>query len=327
MLIDNHDRVINYVRLAVTDRCNLRCNYCMPEEGIDFARKDALLSIGELSRLCDVLTGLGVDKIRITGGEPFVRKDLMRLLEHLSGISSLKEVSITTNATLIGPHIDALERLGVHSVNVSMDAIRPETFARITRRDHFHVVYENLMRLIESKMEVRVNFIVLEGQNEDDIYSMMEFQKTHPVRVRFLEEMPFNGGSRDFRTLRWNHHKILEHIRLRYPDFEKIPAPITSTSVNYQISGHKGSFGIIPSFSRTFCGSCNRLRVTATGDLITCLYGKPVASLFTPLRAGLEDAFIKEAIVRAVGSRSRDGFEAQQTHGPIFGSSMTSIGG
>ncbi len=327
MLIDNHNRVINYVRLAVTDRCNLRCNYCMPEEGIAFSSKESLLSIDEMKRLCNILVAKGVDKIRITGGEPFVRKDLMQLMEHLSGLAGLKEVSITTNATLIGPHIDTLESLGVNSINVSLDAIRPDSFARITRRDHFHTVFENLMRLIESKMEVRVNFIVLDGQNEEDIYHMMEFQEKYPVRVRFLEEMPFNGGSRDFKNLKWNHHRILEHIREQYPEFEKLPAPLTSTSVNYKIAGHKGSFGIIPSFSRTFCGSCNRLRVTATGDLITCLYGKPVANLRSLLRYAEEDAMAAELLEKAVGSRAKDGFEAQEKFGSIFGSSMTSIGG
>lgn len=327
MLIDNHDRVINYVRLAVTDRCNLRCNYCMPEEGIAFSRQDRLLSIDELKRLADILVARGVDKIRITGGEPFVRKGLMDLLEHLCSLSELKEVSITTNATLIGPHIDALEAMGVHSVNVSLDAIRPDSFARITRRDVFHTVYDNLMRLIESRMEVRVNFIVLEGQNESDIFPMMELQERYPVRVRFLEEMPFNGGSKDFKTLAWNHRKILEYIQTRYRNFEKLPAPLSSTSVNYKIPGHKGSFGIIPSFSRTFCGSCNRLRITATGDLITCLYGKPVANLRSPLRFAQDNAIVEEFLVKAVASRAKDGFEAQQHFGPIFGSSMTSIGG
>ena len=326
-MIDNHNRVINYVRLAVTDRCNLRCNYCMPEEGIAFSDRESLLSIEEMKRLCNILVGRGVDKIRITGGEPFVRKDLMKLMEHLSGLKDLKEVSITTNATLIGPYIEKLEAFGVHSINVSLDAITPETFKRITRRDQFDLVRENLMRLIESRIKVRVNFIVLEGQNEEDIYPMMEFQRNYPVSVRFLEEMPFNGGSRDFKDLNWNHRKILAHISKRFPEFEKQPAPLTSTSVNYKIPGHKGSFGIIPSFSRTFCGSCNRLRITATGDLITCLYGKPVANLRNTLRSGLKDSFVEEALLRAVGSRARDGFEAQDRFGSIFGSSMTSIGG
>lgn len=327
MLIDNHNRVINYVRLAVTDRCNLRCNYCMPEHGISFAPREELLQISELRRLGEQLVRMGVDKIRITGGEPFVRKDLMELLEHLSTLEELKEISITTNATLIGPYIERLEALGIQAINVSMDAIQPETFNKITRREYFETVRENLLRLIDSRIAVRINFIVLENQNISDIYPMMEFQKEHSVRVRFLEEMPFNGGSKNFRKLNWNHKRILEYIRERYPEFEKLPAPLTSTSVNYKIDGHKGSFGIIPSFSRTFCGSCNRLRVTATGDLITCLYGKPVANLRDALRAGLPEPEIRSIIEGALGSRAKDGFEAQERFGPIFGSSMTSIGG
>lgn len=327
MLIDNHNRVINYVRLAVTDRCNLRCNYCMPESGITFEKNSSLLSIDEMKKLSDMLASLGVDKIRITGGEPFVRKGLMDLLAYMTNLDAFKEISITSNATLIGPYIDDLEVMGIHSVNVSLDAIQRETFERITRRDQFDVVRKNLLRLISSKIEARINFIVLEDQNEGDILDMIAFAQKHPVRVRFLEEMPFNGGSKDFRSLKWNHKKILEHIRSKYPEFEKLPAPLTSTSVNYKIPGHKGSFGIIPSFSRTFCGSCNRLRITATGDVITCLYGKPVANLRTLLRSGLSEDFVKEAIVTATGNRAKDGFEAQERFGSIFGSSMTSIGG
>ena len=327
MLIDNHDRVINYVRLAVTDRCNLRCNYCMPERGIRFADRQELLEIGELERLSDVLASLGVDKIRITGGEPFVRKGLMQLIGHLTSNQALKEVSITTNATLIGPHIDALNEMGVKAVNVSMDAIRPETFAKITRREEFDTVMQNLHRLLETEMDVRINFVVLRNQNIGDIYPMMEFQEKYPVRVRFLEEMPFNGGSRNFKKLEWNHKRILEHIGERYGGFEKVPSPITSTSVNYRIEGHQGSFGIIPAFSRTFCGSCNRLRVTATGDLVTCLYGKPVANVRSMLRSQVPDEQLSTCIRDAVGNRAKDGFEAQERFGPVFGSSMTSIGG
>ncbi len=327
MLIDNHNRVINYVRLAVTDRCNLRCNYCMPEHGIAFAKRSDLLKIGEMQRLCSVLAELGVDKIRITGGEPFVRKGVMDLFRHMSGLEGLREISVTSNATLIGPHIKDLEKMGVGCVNISLDAIQPETFARITRRDEFGRVRDNLMRLIDSNIEVRINFVVLKDQNVSDIYPMMEFQRKHPVRVRFLEEMPFNGGSRDFKGLEWNHKRILDHIRVKYPDFEKLPAPMTATSVNYQVRDHAGSFGIIPAFSRTFCGSCNRLRITATGDLITCLYGKPVGNIREPLRQGATAREIRVLLEEVLGDRARDGFEAQERFGPVTGSSMTSIGG
>ena len=213
MLVDNHNRRINYVRLAVTDRCNLRCNYCMPAEGINFAKSDKLFTIDELGRLSELLVSQGVDKIRITGGEPFVRKDLMVLFRKLASLKGLNEISVTTNATLIGPYIDELSELGIKNVNVSMDAINRETFEKITRRNQYDVVYENLIRLISEGFKVRINFIALEGQNTEDILPMLELTKHYDVSVRFLEEMPFNGGSKKFQTIQWDYKAILQHIK------------------------------------------------------------------------------------------------------------------
>lgn len=327
MLVDNHHRTINYLRLAVTDRCNLRCNYCMPAEGIDFAKKETLFTIEELSELSRILVNEGIDKIRITGGEPFVRKDLMVLLRNLSKLEKLNDISVTTNATLIGPHIDELKALGVRNVNVSMDAIHKETFERITRRNQYDTVYENLIRLITEGFNVRINFIVLENQNIQDILPIMELQKHYPVSVRFLEEMPFNGGSKSFSAIRWDYKKILAYLKNAFPEMEKLESPKTSTSINYKIKGHKGSFGLIPSFSRTFCGSCNRLRITATGDVITCLYGKPKLNIRELMRSEHPEKNLVDAIHKAIGSRAKTGFEAQQQYSTVFSNSMTSIGG
>ncbi len=327
MLIDNHNRTINYLRLAVTDRCNLRCNYCMPSEGINFVKNDKLLTIEELEKISEILVEQGIDKIRITGGEPFVRKDLMALLRHLTKFEGLKDISVTTNASLIGPHIDELKALGIKNINVSLDAINRETFERITRRDQYDTVHGNLIRLITEGFNVRVNFIVLDGQNEQDIIPILEVMKHYPVSIRFLEEMPFNGGSKSFQHIKWDYKAILAHIANHFPDYRKLESPKTSTSINYQIEGHKSTFGLIPSFSRTFCGSCNRLRVTATGDVITCLYGKPMANLREIVRGQNTEEDLKQAILKAVGARAKTGFEAQQEHSKVFDSSMTSIGG
>ena len=327
MLIDNHNRHINYLRLAVTDRCNLRCHYCMPAEGIDFVKNDKLLTIEELKLLSKVMVGQGIDKIRITGGEPFVRKDLMVLLRYMAGLPGLNELSITTNATLIGPYIDELKALGITNINLSLDAINRETFEKITRRDQYDVVYGNLMRLIEEGFYVRINFIVLEGQNEQDILPILKLQEQYPVEVRFLEEMPFNGGSKTFENIKWNYKAILAYIATYYPDFQKLEAPLTSTSINYKIPGHRGGFGIIPSFSRTFCGSCNRLRITATGDVITCLYGKPKMNVRELLRNNFLESDLKSAIEYTIGNRAKTGFDAQREHEGVFQNSMTSIGG
>lgn len=327
MLVDNHNRTINYLRLAVTDRCNLRCNYCMPAEGINFVKNDKLLTIEELKQLAEILVSQGIDKIRITGGEPFVRKDLMVLLRHLTALEGLKDISVTTNATLIGPYIDELKALGIQNINVSLDAIDKATFERITRRDQYDVVQENLIRLITEGFNVRINFIVLEGQNEQDIIPILKVMRHYPVSVRFLEEMPFNGGSKSFQKIKWDYKAILEHIASSFPNHKKLEAPSTSTSINYQIDGHQSTFGLIPSFSRTFCGSCNRLRVTATGDVITCLYGSPKANLRDVIRGTMGRKGVETAILKAIGTRTKTGFEAQEEHTSVFDSSMTSIGG
>ncbi len=327
MLVDNHNRAINYLRLAVTDRCNLRCNYCMPEEGINFAKNDKLFTIDELVKLSEIVVSQGIDKIRITGGEPFVRKDLMVLLRSLSKLEGLNDISVTTNATLIGPYIDELKELGIKNINVSMDAINREVFERITRRDHYDVVYNNMIRLITEGFNVRINFIALDGQNTDDILPMLELTKHYNVSVRYLEEMPFNGGSKEFQTIKWDFKTILEHIRSEQPDYYKLESPKTSTSINYKIPGYKGTFGVIPSFSRTFCGSCNRLRISATGDVITCLYAKASANLRDIMRADDVEENIKKEILKAVGSRAKTGFEAQEKYKDVFSNSMTSIGG
>ncbi|WP_082591072.1 GTP 3',8-cyclase MoaA [Sediminicola sp. YIK13] len=327
MLIDNHNRKINYLRLAVTDRCNLRCNYCMPAEGINFAKNDKLFAIDELYTLSKIMVEQGIDKIRITGGEPFVRKDLMVLLRKMAILDGLKDISITTNATLIGPYIDELKELGITNINVSMDAIQKETFNIITRRKQYETVYQNLIRLISEGFNVRINFIVLDGQNTQDILPILEAMKKYDVSVRFLEEMPFNGGSKSFNTIKWDYKNIFKHIADAYSNIEKLESPRTSTSINYKIRGHKGTFGLIPSFSRTFCGTCNRLRISATGDVITCLYGKPSMNLREVLRNEKAEENIKLHILKAIGSRAKTGFDAQKNHSSVFDSSMTSIGG
>lgn len=299
----------------------------MPAEGINFAKRSDLFTIEELCQLSTIMVSQGIDKIRLTGGEPFVRKDIMQLFRHLATLEGLKEISVTTNATLIGPYIDELETLGIKDVNLSMDAVTKETFERITRRKQFDTVYENMLKLIEKNFKLRINCIVLEGQNEQEILSLLELTKYHNVSVRFLEEMPFNGGTKEFSKIHWDYKAIYEHISKRFDGIEELESPATSTAINYKIPGHIGTFGIIPSFSRTFCGSCNRLRISATGDVITCLYGKPRMNIRELLREENSESKITAEIARAIGSRSKTGFEEQQRYEDVFKNSMTSIGG
>ncbi len=327
MLIDNHNREVNYLRLAVTDRCNLRCNYCMPAEGIQFSENDNLLTIEEMKRLAQILVSNGVSKIRITGGEPFARKNIMELLRFLSELDDLKSISITTNATLIKPYINELYELGIRHINVSLDALDEDRFFKITRRNSFQIVKRNLFTLIEKGFNVRVNCVVLEGQNVDEIISFVKLTEHGNVCVRFLEEMPFNGGNKTFTKLKWDYKRIFQHIETEFPLIKQLPVERSSTASLYKVPGWKGSFGLIPSFSRTFCGTCNRLRVSANGDVITCLYANAYTNLRTILRENKSDSLIMQSVLDAVANRVANGHEAELRSKSIFKNSMTSIGG
>lgn len=255
MLIDQHNRVINYLRLSVTDKCNLRCFYCMPEEGIPFYKKDKVLSYEEMLRICALLTAQGVSKIRITGGEPFVRKDLPHFLQELAALPHAPEISMTTNATLIGPHIPLLKSIGLKSLNLSLDALDRQRFFEITRRDEFQTVYNTLQALIAEGFEVKLNCVVMKDRNIDDIIPLAELSRKQNISVRFLEEMPFDGQSGKRGELYWDHLRIRNYLSDYFGPLEKLQDPPHSTARNFRIKGFKGQVGIIPSFSRTFCGS------------------------------------------------------------------------
>jgi len=328
-LRDNFDRPIKYLRLSVTDRCNLRCFYCMPEEGIRFLPKDQLLSYEELTRISNLFIDMGVDKIRITGGEPFVRKDLIDFLQKLSRNESLSKLSITTNGILTKPFLPILKEIGIDQINLSLDTLNEANFKKITRRDDFHQVMDTFYQMVDDGFRIKINAVIMEGINSHEIIDLARLAIDYPVSVRFIEEMPFNGSSDNHTTIKWDHVKILETLKTEYSDLAKLPAPANSTSVNYTFAEAKGDVGIIAAFSRTFCGSCDRIRVTSTGDMRTCLYGHNVLDLKKILREGHSDESIKQRIIDAVQKRAKDGFEAEKLRGkqnPI-GESMSVIGG
>lgn len=327
-LFDNHGRPINYLRLAVTDRCNLRCFYCMPEEGIKYMPKKALLTFEEIERLVTLLAQMGISKIRLTGGEPFVRTDLMQLIRRIVTIEGITNVHLTTNGVLTAPHIPELKKLGIASVNLSMDTLDRERFKMITRRDEFDKTYETLQLLLGHDIPVKINTVVMDGKNTDDILSLVGLTKDKNVSVRFIEEMPFNGEGNHYASLTWTYKKILEHIRKQFPEIEKVQDPENSTAYHYQIPGYKGNIGIIAAFSRTFCGTCNRIRMTAQGVLKTCLYDDGVLNIKDLMRNGLGDAEIKNYLLKAFASRPKDGFEAEMKRKEhSVSESMSTIGG
>ncbi|WP_234735633.1 GTP 3',8-cyclase MoaA [Tellurirhabdus bombi] len=326
MIFDNHNRPISYLRLAVTDRCNLRCFYCMPEEGIKYLPKHQLLTYEEMERLVRVLAKLGVSKVRLTGGEPFVRNGLMEFLEQLASIDGIQEWNITTNGILTAPHIPELVRLGVGSVNLSIDTLDRERFRLITRRDELPAVRQTLDALLAHQVPVKLNAVVMEGKNIEDIPLLSELTRESPIEVRFIEEMPFNGGGSHYPVLTWTHQRILSELKSLYPDIQKIPDPANSTSYSYQIPGYKGTIGIIAAFTRSFCGSCNRIRLTAQGTLKTCLYDSGVLDVRALLRSGADDADLTAAFLKAFAHRPKNGFEAEQQRSPVT-ESMSTIGG
>lgn len=328
-LFDNHGRIINYVRIAVTDRCNLRCFYCMPEKGIQYVPKDDLLTYEELIRLSRLFVSLGVEKIRITGGEPFVRRDMMEFLRSLSQMDGLKQIHITTNGTTTAPLVPELKALGIHSVNLSLDTLDPARFFQITRRDVFPEVMNTFHALIRNGIPTKINAVVMEGKNIGDILPLVELAREYPVSVRFIEEMPFNGEGRLALDQFWNHRRILDHIRTKFPEIEKVPDPPHSTSYNYQIPGFQGNIGLIAAYSRTFCGTCNRIRLTPQGTLKTCLYDDGVFNIKNLMRAGATDGQLTESLVQALNHRAKDGWEAEKNRnfGLPISESMSTIGG
>lgn len=329
MLKDNHGRTVNYLRLAVTDRCNLRCFYCMPEEGLEWLSRKELMTYEEMLHVCSLLVTMGIDKIRITGGEPFVRKDIMHFLTALSKLEGLRQITITTNGVLTAPHIPALKKLGIYSVNLSLDTLDRNRFFSITRRDELPLVMETFNQLLFHDMEVKLNAVVMDKKNTQDIIPLVELTKNLPVSVRFIEEMPFNGDGSHYTGLPWDYIRIFNHIKETFPSIKKIPDPPYSTSYNYQIPGYKGSIGIIAAYTRSFCGSCNRIRITPQGTLKTCLYDDGVLNIKDLVREGYNDEELKHFLLNAFGHRAIDGWQAEKLRkekGPVH-ESMATIGG
>ena len=325
MIFDNHNRPITYLRLAVTDRCNLRCFYCMPEAGIRYLPKQELLTYEEMERLVRVLVRLGVSKVRITGGEPFVRAGLMNFMHRLSAVG-LTDISMTTNGVLTAPHVADLAALGVKAVNLSLDTLDRQRFHQITRRDELPAVLGTLDALLTAGIQTKINAVVMDGQNTQDLIPLANLTRTLPVDVRFIEEMPFNGGGSHYPVLHWTHRRIVDELRTHFPNLQKIPETPFSTSASYQIPGNQGTVGVIAAFSRTFCGTCNRIRLTAQGMLKTCLYDDGILDVRALLRRGDTDQQITAAFLRAFAHRPATGFDAEQSRNPII-ESMATIGG
>jgi cyclic pyranopterin phosphate synthase len=301
----------------------------MPQEGLNWLSRKELMTYEEMFQTCSLLVGMGIEKIRITGGEPFVRKDIMQFMTALSKLDGLNELTLTTNGVLTAPHVPELKKIGVKSVNLSLDTLDAGRFFTITRRDEFSNVMETLEELLKHDIEVKINAVVMDGQNTQDIIPLAALTKELPVSVRFIEEMPFNGDGHVYSGIQWNHVRILDEIKNKYPSIQKLPDPPNSTAYNYQIPGHQGSVGVIAAYSRTFCGTCNRIRITPTGELKTCLYAGGGLNIKDLIRQGTDDEQLKHILINAFQRKAKNGWEAEKARVEGVGvyESMASIGG
>jgi GTP 3',8-cyclase len=300
-LIDGHGRPIGDVRISVTDRCNFRCQYCMPAEGLPWLDRESLLSYEEVARLVALLGAMGVHDVRLTGGEPLVRKQLWRLVEMLSAIDDVHDLSLTTNGYLLARQVDDLVRAGLKRLNVSLDSLAPDRFFQLTRRDSLAQVLEGL-EAAEAHPELRpikVNVVALKDFTEDEVVRFADFARRTPYVVRFIEFMPLDADHS------WSADKVLpnEEIRRRIHEvfpLEQVGRDRHGTARRWRFADGQGEIGFISPVSEPFCGDCNRIRLTAEGMLRTCLFSLNETDLRAPMRAGASDGELEQIIRDAV---------------------------
>jgi cyclic pyranopterin phosphate synthase len=300
-LVDGHRRPIGDLRVSVTDRCNFRCQYCMPAEGLPWLDRDALLTYEEIERLVALLAAMGVHDVRLTGGEPLVRRELWRLVEKLAAIEDVHDLSLTTNGYLLARQVDALAAAGLRRVNVSLDALAADRFFQLTRRDSLAQVLEGLeaaQRHPELR-PIKVNVVALRDFTEDEVLRFADFARRNPYEVRFIEFMPLDAD----RT--WSREKVLPNAEVRamidavYP-LEPVGRERHGTSRRWRFADGAGEIGFISPVTEPFCGDCNRIRLTAEGELRTCLFSMNETDLREPLRSGATDDDLETIIRDAV---------------------------
>lgn len=326
MIKDTFNRIHDYLRISLTDNCNLRCFYCMPEEDYDFTPASRLMQPAEIETLAKIFVAQGVKKIRLTGGEPLVRKDAAAIISALSKLPV--ELTLTTNGTRLHEFIDVFLQAQIRSLNISLDTLQPEKFSLITRRNQFDIVWKNIQLLLAKGFQVKVNVVVMKGLNDSEINDFVEWTKDTPFHVRFIEFMPFAGN-------RWTSNKVvtLQQIFSTVSEqycFLPLHGEKHDTARKFAVPGHAGTFAVISTMSDHFCGDCNRMRLTADGKLKNCLFSKEETDLLTALRQG-EDVLplIHQSIkIKAgqLGGQPTTNFELLHLK-DVQNRSMISIGG
>lgn len=272
-LVDSFGRPHHYLRISVTDRCNLRCIYCMPEEGMEFEPTDKILSFDEIAEVVRVVAGMGISKVRLTGGEPLVRKDLDKLVEMISEIPEIKDIALTTNGLFLASKAARLKEAGLTRVNISLDSLRPERFKMITRGGNVQKVLDSIDACVKVGLTpIKLNVLLMKGINDDEIADFISLTQDRDIHVRFIEYMPIGHSDDQWKSLYQPLTKVIEVCEEKKWNYEKnSDVKGNGPSENYRLTGAKGSFGLIHPVSEHFCQTCNRLRLTADGYIKPCL--------------------------------------------------------
>ena len=326
-LFDPYRRKINYLRISVTDRCNLRCRYCMPEEGIPLIPREAVLTYEEILRIVRVFSSEGISKVRLTGGEPLVRKGIVDFIARLSQIRAIKDLSLTTNGILLKELASDLKQAGLRRINISLDSLRKERFCQITRRDDFDRVWAGIEEAIRVGLSpVKINMVAINGLNDDEIESFAHLTIHLPLTVRYIEYMPSGNGDS------WTKGGILTTAQIERR-LEKVGPLISILSDRWdgpakrlRIDGGLGEIGLIGPVSRHFCSDCNRLRLTPDGKIRMCLFSDEEVDVRDILRSGGSDEDLKARLLDAVRAKP----EKHQIHSHLFKKcqrNMSAIGG
>jgi cyclic pyranopterin phosphate synthase len=304
LLLDNYDRKINYLRLSITDRCNLRCRYCMPEEGVELVGHKDLLTYEEIVRTIEVFACHGITKIRLTGGEPLVRRGVVDLIKRIAQIKGVKDLSLTTNGVLLKDYARDLAEAGLRRINISLDTLQAERFAYITRRDRFKEVWEGIEETMRQGFSpVKINVVVMKGFNDDELRAFARLSLAYPLHIRFIEFMPVGGVSH------WDGQEIIPFSRI----MEEIkgigelvpmgPYENGGPAKRYYIKGGKGEIGFISPITSHFCAQCNRLRLTPDGKIRTCLFSDEEIDLKGALRKAGGEAILEEILYQALQAK------------------------
>lgn len=300
MLVDSFGRLHTYLRISLTERCNLRCQYCMPAEGVDLTPGPLVMSQNEIVRLANLFVSSGVNKIRLTGGEPSIRKDIVEICSKLSNLKGLNTLAMTTNGLALARKLPNLKDSGLNLLNISLDTLVPAKFEFMTRRKGHERVMESIYTAVDLGYNpVKVNCVVMRGFNDDEICDFVELTKDKPINVRFIEFMPFDGNVWNVKKL-VSYAEMLDIVGKRFAGLKRIQDHPTETAKNFTVDGHRGTVSFITSMTDHFCSGCNRLRLLADGNLKVCLFGPSEVSLRDPLRAGADDNELCQIIGAAV---------------------------